>query len=63
VTLIAKTTVAGLAKVRAASVRVRATRLLPSYPGATRRAPGNELCAVVAIAQGVDHALQDPERA
>jgi hypothetical protein len=30
--------------------------------GATRRAPGNELCAVVAIVQGMDHALQDPER-
>lgn len=27
------------------------------------RVPGNELCAVVAIAQGMDHALQDPERA
>jgi hypothetical protein len=36
---------------------------LHSYPGATRRAPGNELCTVVAIAQGMDHALQDPERA
>ena len=34
-----------------------------SCPGATRRAPGNELCTVVAIAQGMDHALQDPERA
>jgi hypothetical protein len=31
--------------------------------GATRRARGNELCTVVAIAQGMDHALQDPERA
>jgi len=26
-------------------------------------APGHELCTVVAIAQGMDHALQDPERA
>jgi ketosteroid isomerase-like protein len=24
---------------------------------------GNELCTVVAVAQGMDHALQDPERA
>jgi hypothetical protein len=36
--------------------------LLHSYPGATRRAQGKELCTVVAIAQGMDHALQDPER-
>ena len=36
---------------------------LHSYPGATNRAPGNELGTVVAIAQGMDHALQDPERA
>lgn len=33
-----------------------------SRPGATTRAPGNGLCTVVAIAQGTDHALQDPER-
>ena len=36
---------------------------LHSYPGATRHAPGNELFTVVAIAQGMDHAPQDPERA
>lgn len=34
-----------------------------SCPGAARHAPGNELCTVVAIAQGMNHALQDPERA
>ncbi len=31
-------------------------------PSATRRAPRNELCTLVVIAQGMDHALQDPER-
>jgi hypothetical protein len=36
---------------------------LHSCPGAARRAPGNELCTVVALAQGMDHLLQDPERA
>jgi hypothetical protein len=30
---------------------------LHSYPGATRCAPGSELCTVVAIAQGMDHPL------
>jgi hypothetical protein len=35
---------------------------LYSCPGATRRAPGNELCTAVAIAQGMDHPVQDPER-
>jgi hypothetical protein len=35
---------------------------LHSRPGATRRAPGSELCTVAALAQGMDHALQDPER-
>jgi hypothetical protein len=33
-----------------------------SCPSATRRAPRNELCTLVVTAQGLDHALQDPER-
>ncbi|GAA1245290.1 helix-turn-helix domain-containing protein [Streptomyces rhizosphaericus] len=36
---------------------------LHSCPSLTRRAPRNELCTLVVTTQGMDHALQDPERA
>jgi hypothetical protein len=36
---------------------------LRSYPGATRRAPWKDLCTAPAVAQGMNHSLQDPERA